>query len=350
MEFIIDEKIVFETLFDNELVGIIALDQDRIIRMANFEIARMFGYETPSQMEGMNIFDFHVSEENYIRYANFYSEDLAIGKQVKVVDKFKHKSGSLVWVNICGMTIDRTVSPDLSKGTIWIIEDISMQKKAENELRFAHSELDTIFENALVGILVLRGGRHIRRINQAFASMLGYDSTEELKEMPVTLLHLSLDNYNEFGNKHYMRLIHHDVFEVEYQLRKKNGEPLWVALSGRALDLKEPANLDLGVIWVVRDISKRKEAERKIIELERRRTVSAMTVTANHEINQPLMILQGSIELLKIKLKDQALIKYLDKCEDSVQRISSILSKFERTSCFETNDYVDEVEMLNFDD
>jgi PAS domain S-box-containing protein len=299
-------------------------------------------------MIGMDIFDFHVSDENYQRYANFYKQDLFAGKQIKLIDQFKHKSKRNIWVSICGMTIDRAKQPNLTKGTIWIIEDISMQKMAENKLMFANNELNTIFENALVGILVLRGGRHIRRINHAFATMLGYDATEELNEMPVTLLHMSPENYNEFGEKHYNRLIHHDVFEVEYQLRKKSGEPLWVALSGRALDTNDPADLDLGVIWVVRDISKRKEAEKKILELERKRTVSAMTVTANHEINQPLMILQGSLELLRMKIKDQEQTKYLDKCDDSIQRIASILSKFEKTSNLETHDYVEDVEMLNF--
>ena len=74
-------------------------------------------------------------------------------------------------------------------------------------------------------------------------------------------------------------------------------------------------------------IQKNKE---KIINLEKRNAVLAMAVTANHEINQPLMLIQGSIELLESTLNNSTDLqkKYLKNLYMAVDRITNILNKY----------------------
>lgn len=89
------------------------------------------------------------------------------------------------------------------------------------------------------------------------------------------------------------------------------------------------------------------ESQDKIIKLEQKNTVLAMAVTANHEINQPLAIISNSSELLRMKIDDEKLNSYLDKIDNSVVRIHSILSKFKNLNEVSFKRYLDETNMLD---
>lgn len=131
-----------------------------------------------------------------------------------------------------------------------------------------NAQLAAIFENSNVGILYLTGYRILEKCNTRFAEMLGYESAESMMGISMRALHLSEQHFVEFGKKFYDSLKNHDVFQVEYQLRKKNGEPVWCTLSGRAVDRNIPADLDQGVIWIVDDIEKRKNTDYELIRKE----------------------------------------------------------------------------------
>ncbi|MCL2063472.1 MAG: tetratricopeptide repeat protein [Candidatus Cloacimonetes bacterium] len=82
------------------------------------------------------------------------------------------------------------------------------------------------------------------------------------------------------------------------------------------------------------------------VEHERIKAVLAMGVTANHEINQPLTVIQFSVELLradgeinKLSEKQQ---KNLDKIDNEVKKIFSLLSKYKNSEKFLFDNYLDE--------
>jgi CheY-like chemotaxis protein len=74
-------------------------------------------------------------------------------------------------------------------------------------------------------------------------------------------------------------------------------------------------------------------AQNDLVEMERQNAVLAMSVTANHEINQPLMIIKGNVELLQSQMsttdKD---IKHFTRIHDAIQRIEEILTKLRNIS------------------
>jgi tetratricopeptide (TPR) repeat protein len=94
------------------------------------------------------------------------------------------------------------------------------------------------------------------------------------------------------------------------------------------------------------------DSQEKIIELERKNATLAAAVTANHEINQPLMIIQGEVELLKMKLEDEldsSLIKRFERIGNSINRISAILDKLTNVTEIEYKDYSEQTKMLDLD-
>lgn len=142
----------------------------------------------------------------------------------------------------------------------------------------AYHELNSIFTNSMVGILILKGGRFIARANQRFVEILGYNSPEHLIGKSVKELHLSEENFIEFGTLFYDSLTKREIVQLEYQLKKKDGSPVWLTISGKAIDPNEPPDLNTGVVWIMDDITSRKKTEQQLIELA---TIDPLTAINN---------------------------------------------------------------------
>ena len=97
-----------------------------------------------------------------------------------------------------------------------------------------------------------------------------------------------------------------------------------------------------------------RRTHRKLLELERDKTVLAMAVTANHEINQPLTVLSGNLFLLKESLSSKMLsekeIEYMDRMERAIAKIKFILEKFRQPHSIKIQDYIENTKMVVFDE
>lgn len=72
---------------------------------------------------------------------------------------------------------------------------------------------------------------------------------------------------------------------------------------------------------------KLKKAHEKLITLEKKEAISATVCSLNHEINNPLMIISGNIQLLIASEEDPQKQKKLNDIEEQITRISSIMSQ-----------------------
>ena len=136
-------------------------------------------------------------------------------------------------------------------GTFLSLEE---EEKAYKELAQKEQELNTIFDNSQVGIAYLKNGRILHKANKKLATMLGYDDEVNIEGLSIEDFHLSHERFVWFGEHHYQALREKHATHINYQLRKKNGESIWVSLSGQAVDTAVPPDLSKGVIWVVDDI------------------------------------------------------------------------------------------------
>ncbi len=94
-------------------------------------------------------------------------------------------------------------------------------------------------------------------------------------------------------------------------------------------------------------------AQSEIINLEKKNSAYAMAVTANHEINQPLMVLYGNLDMLFASIPPELLTEKIqnniNRVNISLHNISKILQKFRESRSISFERYTDEVQMVVFE-
>ena len=129
-------------------------------------------------------------------------------------------------------------------------------------------ELEELFNNTQIGLMFISGDRVLLKGNKRLSQIFGYNDQDEMHNISMRDLHLSEKRYQEFGQKNFLALKDEDKFDIEYQLKKKDGSSIWCELSGKALDSQKPANLSKGVLWTVNDISLRKKFKSELARSE----------------------------------------------------------------------------------
>ncbi|MCD6526561.1 MAG: diguanylate cyclase [Desulfuromonas sp.] len=223
--------------------------------------------------------------------------------------------------------------------------DITVTKANQRELEQVLAELEIFFDNSMIAVLVLRGGRIIYRVNQRFADMLGYDSPNELQGKSIRVIHLSEKNFVEFGQRFYDSLTEKAAHNIEHQLKHKDGSAIWALSAGKAVDINYPPDLNKGVVWIIYDLTQRKETEQQLIELA---TIDSLTgantrrqfmelgereFTINQRHGRSLSLLMLDIDHFKAindryghDVGDKSLCRFTSFCQESL-RTEDILGR-----------------------
>ena len=165
----------------------------------------------------------------------------------------KRKDGSLVWVELFGKAVD---AADDSKGSVWIVQDITRQRQAEEHLRLA----STIFEITGEAILVSDSRNRIVMVNPAFTEITGYTQEEVVGQNPAILS--SGRHGAEFYDSLWDALARTGRWEGEIWNRRKNGEvfPEWLSIAA----VRGESDGTEYYVAAFSDITKRKQDEERI--------------------------------------------------------------------------------------
>ncbi|OHC71512.1 MAG: hypothetical protein A3H93_20435 [Rhodocyclales bacterium RIFCSPLOWO2_02_FULL_63_24] len=152
-------------------------------------------------------------------------------------------------------TVDWTLDHTAEKLAI----AVEALKTLNQELQQRVIEKDVILQNALVGILMLREGE-IVSCNRRLEEIFGYGGGE-MTGLSTRVLYPTEHAYTSFREKAHAVLGNGLSFNDTLVQLKRDGTPLWVEITGRALDPQKP---DDGSIWICSDVTDRKAAEEKI--------------------------------------------------------------------------------------
>ena len=126
-------------ILENALVGI-ALVNDRRIIWTNGKIEQMFGYER-GEIFGQPTEILYPSRESAEQLGKEAYPLLASGGTYNSERLMKRKDGSRFWCSLSGKAVDPALS---GKGSIWILQDISEHKSAEEVIRRINQNLENL--------------------------------------------------------------------------------------------------------------------------------------------------------------------------------------------------------------
>lgn len=138
-----DREYELSQLFDNALVGLMYISDERVLIKANQRLADIFGYETTDEMIGISMREFHLSQENFTTFGKTNFESLKHKEVFNVEYKLKRKDGSSTWCELSGKALDNNIPADLSKGVLWTVKDINKRKDLEDKIQERTKEIES---------------------------------------------------------------------------------------------------------------------------------------------------------------------------------------------------------------
>ena len=209
--------------------------------------------------------------------------------------RMKHKEGHWVEVHDRGKVITWTSdgSPLMMFGTH---QDITQRKQAEHHEKQTRRYLETILQTTVDGFWVLDMRGILIDVNDAYCRMTGYKK-DQLIGMSIG----DLDNIEspEETASRIERIVATGSEFFETWQRRRNGSVFPVEVSVTWLPINGGRLVCFG-----RDITERKQAEARIIHLEKAESLGRMAGAVAHHYNNLLTVVMGNLDMALIDLPE----------------------------------------------
>ncbi|MBF0550312.1 MAG: PAS domain S-box protein [Deltaproteobacteria bacterium] len=213
------------------------------------------------------------------------------------------------------------------------INDVTERKLLEMSRNELLAERQAILDNVPVGIAYLVDRRFVW-CNFKAAAQLGY-SIEEVIGKSTEFILLSEEDYEEFGREAYRVMASGEAFHKERLFKRKNNTLFWCSVIGKAID---PGNPSRGFIWIVEDISQRKEDEEALVKakeeaLSANQAKSEFLAKMSHEIRTPLNSIIGFNQLLlnsKLSVQEKTFAEAVSQAGENLLLIINDILDFSK--------------------
>jgi PAS domain S-box-containing protein len=193
----------------------------------------------------------------------------------------------------------------------------------EAEMRYRR-----LFENVPVGVLRTLPDGTVLDANRVLITMLGYADLDAFKAAGMASLYTDLADRRRF-----QETIRQDgvVVNFDVQFRRRDGVLLWLRLNARIVE-QDGQTLYEGVLQDASDLRRVEDAVRQAESLA---YVAKLANAAAHEINNPLAIITGRLQLLQRLISDPGTVHQVEPALEAARRIAEIVSYMGRISRLE---------------
>jgi|GEM_PF-1699628 len=251
----------FKTIFSQSPLGIIMFDTDGLLIDANPATLGIFGILEIDIIKDENLFDnivFSVEDRGALdmkKSLRFTTEvDFEIIRKKGIFDSMRHGTAY----------IEVEVSAISSLGYLAQVRDMSRAYMAERAIRENEERLQTIFDNAGMGIAVIDRNLQYIDCNNQWLVMLGYGRQDLIGQDFSCFthpddLHSTIKNLEELVDNTI------NNFSMEKQFIRKDGSIMWSGLS--VTPIHDPSGSIESIIAVIADITELKNAQQKLIDM-----------------------------------------------------------------------------------
>jgi diguanylate cyclase (GGDEF)-like protein/PAS domain S-box-containing protein len=242
-------------ILDTASMGI-AVVRNRVFVRCNRRFEEVFDLPQAT-LVGQSTRRLFASDEEFERIGAQVYEEFAAGAVHHREQRVVRSDGKLRWLRVSGSVFDPA---DAQAGSVWLAEDFTATREAEERARQAFEEQQLIFDNAAVGILFARD-RTVQRCNSRHAEIFGYQP-EELAGRSTRVFYLNEADYQRHGAEVALVVRAGGTYVGETRVRHRDGHPFWVRATGR--QVASPAG-SIDLIWIFEDVTERHQAEEALL-------------------------------------------------------------------------------------
>ncbi len=202
----------------------------------------------------------------------------------------------------------------------------SLEQRVEQRTREVErlaSEQRIILSTMPLGACLLKN-RVIRRANPAFDRIMGYEPGETLGK-DTAVFYADQAWYQRVGEAGYGTLQRGEVYSTDLRIKRKDGSLIWCNVAGQMVN---PAAPEDGSIWIVQDITERKQAaqlEQQLLHAQKLESLGVLAGGIAHDFNNILMAIMGNAELGLMRMPDGApAAENLRRIQQSSQRAADL--------------------------
>ena len=316
-------------IINSSLDMIITVDTDRYIVEFNKAAEETFGY-LREEVVGTSVDTLYANPQEALAVHKTTVEQ---GQCIQEILN-KRKNGE-VFPSFLSASLLRDAQGG-AVGVMGVSRDITEQKRAEEALRESEDRYRTIFESTGTATIISDEDMTILMVNSEFENLSGY-SKKEIEGKKSWTKFVVQDDLEILKKYHRLRRIDPNSAprNHEFRFKDRHGNFRYVFATVAMIP-----GTKRGVASFM-DITNLKRAEEQLLIKQKLEGVIEMAGAACHEINQPLMTVSGTCELLMMGMEESN--PYYEKIKtinEQVGRMAEITRKIMKIKKYETMEYI----------
>ena len=187
--------------------------------------------------------------------------------------------------------------------TYSFVRDIRERHRVATALRESEQRFRTVAEASADSITVIADGRFLYA-NPAAATVLGFDTPEELMARPLGQLLIDPEEMRDMGERIGRIMRGERLMPREYRGRKKDGSVAVMEISTTPIVYDgRRATLSFG-----RDTAERRAWQAELMRADRLASIGLLAASVAHEVNNPLTYLLLHLERLEEMLDRKSVV------------------------------------------
>lgn len=247
---------IFRAIFENATDGMLLLDlESRKFTMANQMLCQMLGYD-PQELKTLEVVDIHPEKDLPDVIDQFEKQirgELTLARDLPV----KRKNGSVFYADINAFPITFNGKTYL----MGVFRDTTERRNAEEELRRSEETFRLAMEATNDALWDWNVGTNEVYRNPRFAALLGYEPHELTTSQEEWKKRIHPDDQPfVLGIVRELAEGKRDTIDVEYRLRKKSGDYIWIMGRGKIVEYNDDGS-PARMVGINVDITERKKVE-----------------------------------------------------------------------------------------